>query len=113
MSIGTNGEITGYFNNGVAQPLAQITLATFNNPAGLMRGENNMYEESPNSGQAVVGTIGSTVQSTIASGNLEQSNVELAQEFSKMVVAQKGFQANARVITVSDQMLSEVVRLKS
>jgi len=113
MSIGSDGEVTGYFNNGVAQSLAQIVLATFNNPAGLMRGDNNMYEESPNSGQAVVGTIGSTVQSKIASGNLEQSNVELAQEFSKMVVAQKGFQANARVITVSDQMLTEVVRLKS
>jgi len=113
MSIADNGEITGYFNNGVAQTLAQIALAKFNNPNGLMRGDDNMYEESPNSGQAVLGTAGTTIQSKIASGNLEQSNVELAQEFSKMVIAQRGFQANARVITVSDQLLQEVVRLKA
>ncbi len=113
ISIADNGEITGYFNNGVTQSLAQISLATFNNPNGLMRGDDNMYTESPNSGQAVIGTVGTTVQSKIASGNLEQSNVELAQEFSKMVVAQRGFQANARVITVSDQILQEVVRLKA
>ncbi len=112
MTIGDNGEITGYFNNGVAQTLAQIVMASFNNPNGLMREENNMYVESPNSGQAVIGMAGTTIQSTIASGNLEQSNVELAQEFSKMVIAQRGFQANARVITVSDQLLQELVRLK-
>lgn len=113
ISIADNGEITGYFDNGVTQTLAQLSLATFNNTNGLMREDENMYTESPNSGQAVIGMAGTTIQSKIASGNLEQSNVELAQEFSNMVIAQRGFQANARVITVSDQILQEVVRLKA
>lgn len=112
LTIDDNGLITGFFNNGVSKNLAKIMLATFNNPNGLSRSGDNMYEVSGNSGQPVIGEAGKTVQSKIASGALEQSNVELAQEFTKMIVAQRGFQANARVLTVSDQLLQEVVALK-
>ncbi len=89
-----------------------MVLANFNNPNGLVRSGDNLYQVSGNSGQPIVGEAGKTVQSKIASGNLEQSNVELADEFTKMIVAQRGFQANARVLTVSDQLLQEVVGLK-
>ena len=112
LTIDDSGKVTGFFNNGVTRDLAQIVLASFNNPNGLVRSGDNMYEVSGNSGQPVVGTPGETVQSTISSGALEQSNVELAEEFTKMILAQRGFQANARVLTVSDQLLQEVVGLK-
>lgn len=112
MTIDDTGKITGIFDNGVTRDLAQIVLASFNNPNGLVRNGDNMYEVSGNSGQPVVGKSGETSMSTISSGSLEQSNVDLAEEFTKMIVAQRGFQANARVLTVSDQLLQEVVSLK-
>jgi flagellar hook protein FlgE len=112
MTIANNGEITGFFSNGVSQNLGQIMLASFNNPNGLTHMGNNLYDVSPNSGAAITGVAGGAIQSKIVSGNLEQSNVELTQEFSKMVLAQRGFQANARVLTTSDQLLQEVVSLK-
>ena len=112
ITINDTGNITGSFSNGVSRTLAQVVLADFNNPNGLVRRGDNLYEVSGNSGQPIVGEAGKTIQSKIASGNLEQSNVELADEFTKMIVAQRGFQANARVLTVSDQLLQEVVGLK-
>ena len=112
ITIDSTGVISGVYTNGVAQDLARVVLATFNNPTGLVRVGDNLYDVSGNSGQAVVGDAGSTIQSTITSGALELSNVDLVEEFTKMIIAQRGFQANARVITVSDRILEEVVRLK-
>ncbi|MCH7495509.1 MAG: flagellar hook-basal body complex protein, partial [Candidatus Marinimicrobia bacterium] len=112
ITVDTTGVISGVYTNGVAQKLAQVVLATFNNPTGLVRVGDNLYDVSGNSGQAVVGEAGSTIQSTITSGALELSNVDLVEEFTKMIIAQRGFQANARVTTVSDRILEEVVRLK-
>ena len=112
ISIAENGEITGHFSNGVSQNLAQIVLAKFNNPAGLLREGDNMYKVSANSGTAVKGTIGGGVQASLASGALEMSNVDLAEEFTDMIVAQRGFQANSRVITTADTLLDEITRLK-
>jgi len=112
ISIKETGEITGNFSNGVSQTLAEIVLAGFNNPSGLERAGDNMYVDSPNSGTAVKGTVRGGIQSTISSGALEMSNVDLAKEFTEMIIAQRGFQANARVITTSDTLLDEVVRLK-
>ena len=111
-SIDATGTIVGSFTNGTTQPLGQVLLADFNNPAGLIRAGDNMYSVSPNSGSAVIGTAGEGSTSSIASGALEMSNVDLAQEFTNMIVAQRGFQANGRVITTSDQMLEELVGLK-
>ena len=111
-SIDAAGTIVGSFTNGTTQPLGQVLLADFNNPAGLVRSGDNMYSVSPNSGSPVVGYAGEGSTSSIASGALEMSNVDLAQEFTNMIVAQRGFQANGRVITTSDQMLQELVDLK-
>lgn len=111
-SIDRTGIITGSFTNGVNVSLGQIVLADFNNPAGLLRIGDNMYQESGNSGGAVLGFALEGSQSTLTSGALEMSNVDLAQEFTSMIVAQRGFQANGRVITTSDDLLQELVNLK-
>lgn len=111
-TIDASGTILGAFTNGTTQTLGQIALADFNNPEGLQRVGDNMYVTTGNSGSAVMGYAGEGSTSSIASGALEMSNVDLAQEFTDMIVAQRGFQANGRVITTSDQMLSELVQLK-
>lgn len=112
IAIDQTGTITGSFTNGVTLTLGQIVLADFNNPSGLMRVGDNMYAVSANSGEAVLNYAGAGSQSQITSGALEMSNVDLAQEFSNMITAQRGFQSNARVISTSDEMLQELVNLK-
>jgi len=112
ISINGQGEITGLFTNGVTQKLGQLVLASFNNPNGLTNVGNNLYMTSANSGTPVAGKAGEIIQAQILPGYLEMSNVDLAQEFTNMIVAQRGFQANARVITTSDQMLNEMVNIK-
>lgn len=111
-TIDRTGLLTGSFSNGTNVALAQIVLADFNNPGGLMRTGDNMYSVSGNSGNAVLGFPLEGSQSMITSGALEMSNVDLASEFTNMIVTQRGFQANGRVITSSDEMLQEVVNLK-
>ncbi|MEX0912217.1 MAG: flagellar hook protein FlgE [Gemmatimonadota bacterium] len=111
-SIDRTGTIMGAFSNGNSIVLGQIALAEFNNPGGLMRNGDNLYTLSANSGEAQVGYASDNSSSTVASGVLEMSNVDLTQEFTNMIVAQRGFQANGRVITTTDEMLQEVVNLK-
>ncbi len=111
-SIDNGGVITGFFSNGVSQALAQIALVGFNNPSGLLRRGDNMYAAAGSSGAPVVGASGTSSQSSITSGALESSNVNLAEEFTSMIISQRGFQANARVITTADEMLSELTNLK-
>jgi flagellar hook protein FlgE len=111
-TLDRTGTITGSFTNGTTLTLGQIVLADFNNPSGLLRVGDNMFSVSGNSGGAVLGFALSGSQSMITAGALEMSNVDLAQEFTNMIVAQRGFQANSRVITTSDDMLNEVVSLK-
>jgi flagellar hook protein FlgE len=112
IGIDPSGTISGSFTNGVTLVLAQIVLADFNNPSGLLRSGDNMYSVSANSGSAVLGFAGEGSQSVVTSGALEMSNVDLAQEFTSMITAQRGYQSNARVISTSDEMLQEVVNLK-
>ncbi len=112
INIDKTGKITGLFSNGVNQTLAQVGLAKFINPNGLYREGGNEYAMSGNSGQPIYVTAGETIQSEIIPGALEMSNVNLAQEFTDMILAQRGFQANARVITTSDDLLNELVNLK-
>jgi flagellar hook protein FlgE len=112
ISIDPTGTIVGAFTNGVTLTLAQLVLADFNNPSGLIRSGDNMYSLSPNSGAAVLGFAGEGSQAGITSGALEMSNVDLAQEFTNMITTQRGFQSNARVITASDEMLQELVNLR-
>jgi len=112
ISVDKVGRITGAFTNGITKLLGQIALADFNNPGGLVRTKNNLYTESANSGNPMISPAGDTINAAIISGAVEQSNVDLAEEFTKMIVAQRGFQANARVITTSDDLLAEIANLK-
>jgi len=111
-AINEQGEIIGTFSNGLTDVLGQIALAVFNNPAGLMEVGNSLYAVSSNSGVPKIGAPGSGGRGTLIPGALEMSNVDLAEEFTKMIVAQRGFQANARVITTADQILNELVNIK-
>jgi flagellar hook protein FlgE len=109
ISIGLDGIITGQFTNGVTRSLAQVEVADFTNPQGLTHESASVYAESANSGEPVFGRPGSQSTSTIASGSLEGSNVDLAGQFTEMITAQRAYQANAKVITTSDQLLQTLV----
>jgi flagellar hook protein FlgE len=111
-SIGSGGEITGVYSNGQTQLLGQIALATFANPGGLLRAGQNLFQVSSASGDPLVGIPGSGGHGTVTTGALEMSNVDLATQFTGMITAERGFQANGRVITTSDEMLQELVNLK-
>ena len=102
----------GSFSNGAKQPVGQVAMAKFTNPGGLEKTGNSDYRASANSGNAVLGTAGAGGFGSITGGSLEMSNVDLSQEFTNLIVAQRGFQANARIITTSDQVLQELVDLK-
>lgn len=112
-NIGSDGIITGIYSNGKQQPLGMVGLASFENPAGLQKVGNNLYLPSTNSGdfnKAV--KAGSEGVGMLSPGTLEMSNVDLSREFTDMIVTQRGFQANSRIITTSDEMLQELVNLK-
>jgi flagellar hook protein FlgE len=111
-SIDDQGIITGIFSNGMSQKLGQIALATVPNPGGMQRLGNNMYSLSPNSGVATINTPSTGGAGKLASGYLEMSNVDLANEFANLVITQRGFQANSRIITTSDEMMQELLTLK-
>jgi len=107
-----DGIIRGVFSNGQKQPIGQVALTTFNNPAGLEKNGKNLYSYAPNSGQPVVGKAGMMDRGVIVAASLEMSNVDISEEFTNMIITQRAFQANSRVITTSDEMLQEVVNLK-
>ncbi|EMK08581.1 flagellar hook-basal body protein [Leptospira sp. serovar Kenya str. Sh9] len=111
-SIDNSGTITGVFSNGVRQPLARIATAVFNNPAGLDKAGDTMFAYSMNSGEPNIGEAGVQGRGKINAGLLEMSNVDLSDQFTDMIVTQRGFQANSRTITTSDQMIQEVLGLK-
>lgn len=111
-SIDRTGSISGTFTNGAVRSLGQLALAEFTNPAGLLKTGNSMLSESPNSGSAKLGLPGTGGLGNISSGFLEASNVDLANEFATMIVAQRGFQANSRIISVSDEVLQDLVTMK-
>ncbi|MEO6864671.1 MAG: flagellar hook protein FlgE [Gemmatimonadaceae bacterium] len=112
VAIGQSGLVTGAFSNGTSQTLAQIALADFNNPEGLDQANDSMYTVSANSGTPLIGYSGKDTTSTIASGALEMSNVDLAQEFTDMIITQRGFEANGKMITTSDQMLQTLINMR-
>ena len=93
-------------------PIFQLTLAMFSNPEGLLKAGNSLYRESSSSGASNLTIAKNYGAGTVSSGGLEMSNVDLASEFTDMIVTQRGFQANSRIITVSDTMLEELVNLK-
>ena len=111
-SIDPTGTIVGRFTNGQSKYLAKVALATFNNPSGLNKSGTSLYTKSSNSGEPQVGPSGSGGRGSFTPGALEMSNVDLAQEFSNMIITQRGFQANSKIITTTDQMLEELSNLK-
>ena len=112
LNVSKGGVITGVFSNGSNEVLGQVALANFTNPSGLMKAGGSLYQSTSNSGQAQMGTPNTGGRGTISSGVLEGSNVDLAQAFSDLVVAQRGFEANSKIITTSDQMLSALIAMK-
>jgi flagellar hook protein FlgE len=111
-SMDTNGILVGVFSNGRTERLGQVAIANFANPGGLEKSGDSMYRGSANSGQPQIGVAGNGGRGLLNSGVLEMSNVDLAQEFTNLVVAQRGFQANSRVISASDEILQDLVNLK-
>jgi flagellar hook protein FlgE len=112
VSVATDGTMSGTYSNGQILALYQITLASFNNPSGLTREGGNLYSETLASGVPFTNAPGEGGLGKINANSLEQSNVDLATEFVKMIVAERGFQANAKVITTSDEVLQELMNLK-
>lgn len=111
--IDQDGMIVGHFSNDTTRNIAQIGLATFVNPAGLEHAEGNAYSVSSNTGAVNNGFAGGGSGVSIMSGTLEGSNVDLSEQFTSLVIAQRAFQANSRVITTSDEVLQELVSLLS
>ncbi len=112
VSLDSSGTVTGTFTNGRSRTLAQVAVANFTNPAGMASAGDNVYVQSNNSGEAQVGIAGNGGRGTLQSGALEGSNVDLAQTFSDLIVAQRGFQSNSRIISTSDEVLQELMSLK-
>lgn len=112
VSIDENGTITGVYNNGQTKPLFQISMASFPSYWGLTKKGGNLWAESLASGQPMIGTAGSGGFGTVISQSLEMSNVDLAAEFVDLITTQRAFQANSRVITASDEILTELINIK-
>jgi flagellar hook protein FlgE len=111
-TLAKDGTLIGSFSNGASQALARVVLATFTNPGGLEKAGSSSYRATFNSGDVQIGAPGADGFGSLTSGALEMSNVDLSQEFTNLIVAQRGFQANARIITTSDEVLQELTNLK-
>ncbi|TFD33077.1 flagellar hook protein FlgE [Cryobacterium cryoconiti] len=111
-TLGKDGTLVGLFSNGSQASIARIALATFTNPGGLEKAGSSAYRATFNSGNAALGAPGDGGFGSLSGGTLEMSNVDLSQEFTNLIVAQRGFQANARIITTSDEVLQELTNLK-
>ena len=104
--------MTGIFTNGQTRGVAQVALAKFLAPHALTKMGRNLFAESTNSGQPLISIPGTSGTGTVLSNTLEQSNVDLAEEFVKLILHQRGFQANSRMISTSDELMMELVNLK-
>ena len=111
LSIDNEGYVLGNYSNGQPRKLFQVAMAKFSNPGGLIKQGNSMFSAGSHSGDAIVGTVGSGI-GKIFTNALEQSNVDLAQEFVNMITTQRGFQASSKIITTTDEMLSDLINLK-
>ncbi|MBI5810108.1 MAG: flagellar hook-basal body complex protein, partial [Deltaproteobacteria bacterium] len=112
VSINQDGMISGIFTNGRSLTLGQVLLANFASTSGLASAGKNLYNETFDSGQPLIGAPNSAGRGLIQSSNLEMSNVDIAEQFVKMITAQRGFQASSKVITTTDEMLAELMTIK-
>lgn len=111
-SVNTDGVVVGLYTNGLTRPLGQISLAIFPNANGLERQGSNLWRNTDNSGVPVVGAPKSGGRGLVNAGFLEQSNVDIGNEFTDLIVTQRGFQANTRVVTTVDEMMQELINMK-
>jgi flagellar hook protein FlgE len=111
VSIGSDGTVMGVYTNGAKSSLGQLVTGTFSNPGGLQNTGNSLYQASANSGIAAHGPPGSNGRGAIRSGQLEQSNVNLTQEFANLIVTERAYQADSRVVNTADQMLQQLMAL--
>jgi len=112
IAIAANGVIQGKFSNQQIVPLGQLAMASFANPEGLIKAGDNLFlSSSLGSGEPNIGVPGTSTRGTVVGGALEMSNVDMASEFTQLIIAQRGYQANSRVITTSDEVFQEAIRL--
>jgi flagellar hook protein FlgE len=111
MAVSSNGDIEGFYSNGQTQVLGSLGIATFTNDAGLREVGNNLWAETVNSGTRTVGQGQQGPAGEVIGGSLENSNVQIAAEFVSLIEAQRGFQANARVISTTNEVLRDLVNL--
>jgi flagellar hook protein FlgE len=111
-SLSSDGTLVGSYSNGATIPIARLALTTFANPNGLSKVGSSDYSATVASGPATVGVGGSAGFGSVIGGSLEMSNVDLTQEFSNLIVAQRGFEANARIVTASDQILQDLNQMQ-
>jgi flagellar hook protein FlgE len=112
IAVEKDGIINGQYSNGQSAALFRMALAKFHSTQGLNKIGGNLYEETAQSGSSVINKPGTNGLGTILANSLEQSNVDIANEFVKMIITQRGYQANSRIITVTDQMLADVIAMK-
>lgn len=110
--INDNGDIMGYYSNNYKQVVGRIAISTFFNPGGLEKKGSSLYTKTPNSGESILMEPGTGGTGLVISESLEMSNVDLAEEFTEMIIAQRGFQANSKTITTADQLLQDLINLK-
>ncbi len=111
VSFAADGTVQGQFSNGRTVAVAQLAIAGFNNESGLLRGGNNYFNSSAASGEAILGPGGSGGRGTIQGGALEGSNVDVASEFARLIIAQRGFQVDARTISAANETLQELANI--
>ncbi len=112
LSVSSNGIVQGTFSNGQVKDLAMLTLANFSSPQGLTSLGNNLWAESYDSGQAILGSPGTGVLGVVSSGQIEESNVDLTQELVNMIIQQRNYQANAQSIKTQDSILQTIVNIR-
>ena len=112
VSIGGGGQIDGYFTNGQTSTLGYIVLANFTNTSGLTQAGSNLFSATIESGEAVTNQAGAGGMGTIVSNALEMSNTEIATEFINIITAQRAYQANAKVVQTTDEMMEELISIK-
>ena len=110
-SIGADGVITGSYSNGQKKSVGQLVVATFNNSAGLEKIGDNLYDRTMNSGEPAPEIPGSGQAAKLTTGALEMSNVDLANEFSEMMITQRAYQANSKIITTSDTLMETLINM--
>jgi flagellar hook protein FlgE len=111
-AVGNDGTVTGVFSNGLTRSLGRVAVAQFSNPGGLARLGGNLFGSTNGSGAASIGVAGEGGRGSIAAGFLEQSNIDIGTQFTDLIITQRGFQANAKVVTTVDEMLQDLLNIK-